>query len=168
VWTIEPAEGPGAVDALTELGAGTTDDEVRARHEAVGADDLATLIYTSGTTGRPKGVELTHRNLVSEVAQVRQVFPELLNVDGSVLLFLPLAHVFGKVIQCGAIASRTTIGHTPDTRNLLPDLQTFRPTFLLAVPRVFEKVYNGARQKARDEGKGAIFDAAADTAIAYS
>jgi long-chain acyl-CoA synthetase len=85
-----------------------------------------------------------------------------------VLLFLPLAHVFGKVIQCGAIASRTVVGHTPDTKNLLADLGTFQPTFLLAAPRVFEKVYNGARQKAHDGGKGAIFDAATETAIAWS
>ncbi|GAY11274.1 long-chain fatty acid--CoA ligase [Pseudonocardia sp. N23] len=168
VWTIEPASGDGAVDALTTLGADVSDDDVRARHEAVGADDLATLIYTSGTTGRPKGVELTHRNLVSEVHSTRQVLVELLNVDGSVLLFLPLAHVFGKVIQCGAIASRTTIGHTPDVKDLLADLASFRPTFLLAVPRVFEKVYNGARQKAHAEGKGAIFDVADATAVAWS
>jgi len=168
VWTIEPTSGDGAVDALTALGTDVSDDDVRARHEAVGADDLATLIYTSGTTGRPKGVELTHRNLVSEVHGTRQVLAELLNVDGSVLLFLPLAHIFGKVIQCGAIASRTTIGHTPDVKDLLGDLASFRPTFLLAVPRVFEKVYNGARQKAHSEGKGAIFDIADATAVAWS
>ena len=135
---------------------------------AVGADDLATLIYTSGTTGRPKGCELTHRNLLSEVKTVALVLPELLNPDGSVLLFLPLAHVFGKVIQCGALATRTVVGHTADVSRLAEDLDTFRPTFLLAVPRVFEKVYNGARQRAHDGGKGRIFDAAADTAIAWS
>ncbi|RTL62631.1 MAG: long-chain fatty acid--CoA ligase [Pseudonocardiaceae bacterium] len=168
VWTIEPTSGDGAVDTLTALGTDVSDADVRARHEAVGADDLATLIYTSGTTGRPKGVELTHRNLVSEVHGTRQVLTELLNVDGSVLLFLPLAHIFGKVIQCGAIASRTTIGHTPDVKDLLGDLASFRPTFLLAVPRVFEKVYNGARQKAHSEGKGAIFDIADATAVAWS
>ncbi|MGD9989773.1 AMP-dependent synthetase/ligase [Pseudonocardia sp.] len=168
VWTIEPASGDGATDTLTALGAAVSDDDVRARHGAVGADDLATLIYTSGTTGRPKGVELTHRNLVAEVYGTRQVLTELLNADGSVLLFLPLAHIFGKVIQCGAIASRTTIGHTPDVKDLLGDLASFRPTFLLAVPRVFEKVYNGARQKAHSEGKGAIFDVADATAVAYS
>jgi len=94
--------------------------------------------------------------------------PELLAGSGSVLLFLPLAHVFGKVIQCGAVGSGTVIGHTSDVKNLLPDLASFRPTFLLAVPRVFEKVYNGARQRAHDGGKGRIFDAAADTAIEWS
>ncbi|NMH99440.1 AMP-binding protein [Pseudonocardia acidicola] len=172
IWQIEPPAGspstPGAVDALVALGSGTADDEVHARRRAVKADDLATLIYTSGTTGRPKGVELTNRNLVAECKTVSDVFPELLTAGGSVLLFLPLAHVFGKVIQCGAVQTRTTIGHTPDVANLLADLAVFRPTFLLAVPRVFEKVYNGARQKAHTEGKGKIFDAAADTAIAWS
>lgn len=158
----------GAVDELVAAGRDLADEQVHERRRGVAADDLATLIYTSGTTGRPKGCELTHRNLLTEIASTRVVLSELLTDTGSVLLFLPLAHVFGKVIQCGAIASRTVIGHTPDTKNLLADLQTFRPTFLLAVPRVFEKVYNGARQKAHDEGKGRIFDAAADTAIAWS
>ncbi|GAA4546089.1 long-chain fatty acid--CoA ligase [Pseudonocardia xishanensis] len=158
----------GAVDSLVEAGSAVAVEEVHARRAAVGADHLATLIYTSGTTGRPKGCELSHRNLLTEIAATREVLHQLLAADGSVLLFLPLAHVFGKVIQCGAIASRTVIGHTPDTRNLLADLGTFQPTFLLAAPRVFEKVYNGARQKAHDGGKGGIFDAAADVAIAWS
>ncbi|MDN5915614.1 MAG: long-chain fatty acid--CoA ligase [Pseudonocardia sp.] len=175
VWQIEapsvrqdPGGTSGAVEQLTGLGSDTAEDEVHARRRAVGADDLATLIYTSGTTGRPKGCELTHRNLVTECRTVGEVFPELLSDSGSVLLFLPLAHVFGKVIQCGAMINRTVIGHSPDVKNLLPDLAEFRPTFLLAVPRVFEKVYNGAHLKAHGEGKGKIFDAAADTAIAYS
>jgi long-chain acyl-CoA synthetase len=169
VWQIEPdGDTAGAVAQLAQLGAGTPADEVHARRRAVGSDDLASLIYTSGTTGRPKGCELTHHNLVSEVKAAQQVFPELLTSGGSVLLFLPLAHVFGKVIQCGAVGTRTVIGHTSNVADLLPDLASFRPTFLLAVPRVFEKVYNGARQRAHDGGKGRIFDAAADTAIAWS
>jgi long-chain acyl-CoA synthetase len=158
----------GAVDSLVASGASVEAAEVTARRSAVQADDLATLIYTSGTTGRPKGCELTHRNLLTEIAATREVLHQLLAADGSVLLFLPLAHVFGKVIQCGALASRTVIGHTPDTKNLVADLGTFRPTFLLAAPRVFEKVYNSARQRAHDGGKGGIFDAAAETAIAWS
>ncbi|MHA6795360.1 AMP-dependent synthetase/ligase [Pseudonocardia bannensis] len=172
IWQIEPPAAspstPGAIDELVALGSDTPADDVHARRRGVTAADLATLIYTSGTTGRPKGVELTHRNVVTECKTVAAVFPELLTAGGSVLLFLPLAHVFGKVIQCGAVQTRTTIGHTPDVSNLLADLGVFRPTFLLAVPRVFEKVYNGARQKAHGEGKGKIFDAAADTAIAWS
>jgi long-chain acyl-CoA synthetase len=172
IWQIEPPaaapDSPGAVAELTALGSDIPADEVHARRRAVGADDLATLIYTSGTTGRPKGVELTHGNLVTEIKTCADVFPELLTADGSVLLFLPLAHVFGKVIQCGATATRTVIGHTADVSDLLADLAVFKPTFLLAVPRVFEKVYNGARQRAHNDGKGKIFDAAADTAIEWS
>ena len=168
-WQIEPpAGGRSAVEELVALGADTPADEVRARSAAVRADDLATLIYTSGTTGRPKGCELTHRNLVNEVKATVSMLPELLTDRGSVLLFLPLAHVFGKVIQCGALYTRTVVGHTPDVKQLLPDLASFRPTFLLSAPRVFEKVYNSARQRAEDDGKGRIFDLATDTAIAWS
>jgi long-chain acyl-CoA synthetase len=169
VWQIEPvAGGRGAVEDLVALGADTTAQEVRARSAALGADDLATLIYTSGTTGRPKGCELTHRNLVSEVKGAVSMLPQLLSDRGSVLLFLPLAHVFGKVIQCGALYTRTVVGHTSDVKQLLPDLASFRPTFILSAPRVFEKVFNSSRQRAHDGGKGRIFDAATDTAIAWS
>jgi len=169
IWQIEPRQGePGAVEQLGLLGDATPADEMHARRRAVRSDDLATLIYTSGTTGRPKGCELTHRNMQAEVRTVVAVFPELLRAGGSVLLFLPLAHVFGKAIQCGATQARCIIGHTADVSDLLGDLAVFRPTFLLGVPRVFEKVYNGARQKAHGDGKGKIFDAAADTAIAWS
>ena len=172
VWQIEAptgkSDGRGAVDELGALGADTDAEEVHARRRAIRADDLATLIYTSGTTGRPKGCELTHRGLLSDIKSAADILPELLSAGGSVLLFLPLAHVFGKVIQCGALHTRTVVGHTPDVKNLVADLQEFAPTFLLAVPRVFEKVYNGARQRAHDEGKGRIFDLAAETAIAWS
>jgi long-chain acyl-CoA synthetase len=169
VWRIEPGpDWPGAVPALTERGAEVPADRVHERRAAVRADDLATLIYTSGTTGRPKGCELTHRNLLSEVKTVATLLPELLDVNGSILLFLPLAHVFGKVVQCAALETRTVLGHSPDAKNLLDDLAAFRPTVLLAVPRVFEKVYNGSRRKALDAGRGKIFDAAAATAVAWS
>jgi long-chain acyl-CoA synthetase len=172
VWQIEAAavgpETPPAIEQLAALGSDTPADEVHVRRRAVRADDLASLIYTSGTTGRPKGCELTHRNLLWEVKGLAQEFPQVLSAGASFLLFLPLAHVFGRALQYCAVANRTVIGHTPDVSTLLPDLQAFRPTFLLAVPRVFEKVYNGARQRAHDDGKGRIFDAAADTAIAWS
>jgi long-chain acyl-CoA synthetase len=168
IWQLESPGGRGAVEELAALGADVSADEVHTRRHAVRGADLATLIYTSGTTGRPKGCELTHFNLVTEIKTVSSVFPELLTPGGSVLLFLPLAHVFGKVIQCGAMYTRTIVGHTADVKDLLGDLAEFRPTFLLAVPRVFEKVYNGARQRAHSDGKGSIFDAAADTAIAWS
>jgi long-chain acyl-CoA synthetase len=169
VWRIEPGPGwPGAVEALVARGADVPEGRVEERRRAVRADDLATLIYTSGTTGRPKGCELTHRNLVSEVKTVATILPELLDVGGSILLFLPLAHVFGKVVQCAALDTRTVLGHSPDAKHLLDDLASFRPTVLLAVPRVFEKVYNGARHRALDAGKGRVFDAASATAVAWS
>ncbi len=172
VWRIEPAEGgdkaPG-LDALAAEGASVTDDVVAERAAAAGAADLATLIYTSGTTGRPKGCELTHRNLLAEVRNTSAAVPEIFSVpDASTLLFLPLAHVLARVIQIGCIEDAIILGHSSDVADLVPDLGSFRPTFLLAVPRVFEKVYNGAVQKADADGKGAIFRRAADTAIRYS
>ncbi|MCW2864967.1 MAG: AMP-dependent synthetase and ligase [Actinoallomurus sp.] len=132
--------------------------------------DLATVIYTSGTTGRPKGCEITHGNLL---ATSRNVIEGALSevfalTDGSTLLFLPLAHVFARLIEVGCVEAGVILGHTPDLSDLVEDLGSYRPTFLLAVPRVFEKVYNGAEQKAAADGKGRIFHIAADTAIAYS
>ncbi len=169
VWQIEPSgDAPGAVAELVALGESVPAEAVEARRAAVRAADLATLIYTSGTTGRPKGCELTHGNLLAEVKNIAGLMPELLRQGGSVLLFLPLAHVFGKVIQCGATYAGSVIGHTADVSDLVGDLGAFRPTFLLAVPRVFEKVYNSARQRAHDDAKGRIFDAAAETAVAWS
>jgi long-chain acyl-CoA synthetase len=169
VWRIEPeGDEAGAVERLVSRGADVPEEAVLERRRGVRADDLATLIYTSGTTGRPKGCALTHRNMQTEVRSVAELFPQLLTSGGSVLLFLPLAHVFGKAIQCGATYTGTVIGHTADVSDLVGDLKVFRPTFLLAVPRVFEKVYNSACQRAHDEGKGKVFDLAADTAIAWS
>jgi long-chain acyl-CoA synthetase len=169
VWRIvADADWPGAVEALTTRGASVPAAAVHERRTAARGDDLATLIYTSGTTGRPKGCELTHANLLAEVRTVITVLPEVLDGHGSLLLFLPLAHVFGKVVQCAVLDSRTVLGHSPDAKHLLDDLGTFQPTVLLAVPRVFEKVFHGARRKAVDGGKGKIFDAAAATAVAWS
>jgi long-chain acyl-CoA synthetase len=137
---------------------------------ARGAADLATIIYTSGTTGRPKGCEITHANLLATARNAMQgaLSEVFVLAGGSTLLFLPLAHVFARLIQVGCLEAGVTLGHTPDLSDLVGDLGSFRPTFLLAVPRVFEKVYNGAEQKAAAEGKGRIFHAAAETAIAYS
>jgi long-chain acyl-CoA synthetase len=169
VWRIvADADWPGAVEALTTRGASVPAAAVHERRTAARGDDLATLIYTSGTTGRPKGCELTHANLLAEVRTVITVLPEVLDGHGSLLLVLPLAHVFGKVVQCAVLDSRTVLGHSPDAKHLLDDLGTFQPTVLLAVPRVFEKVFHGARRKAVDGGKGKIFDAAAATAVAWS
>jgi len=170
LWQIEAPDGPGgaAIDELTALGVGVSDDAVRERARSVPADALATLIYTSGTTGRPKGCELTHRNLLADVRAAVAAFPQLMHVGNSVLLFLPLAHVLARIVQCASVYARITLGHTPDVKNLLADLAEFRPSFVLAVPRVLEKVYNGAKQKAHADGKGRIFDAAEATAVAWS
>jgi long-chain acyl-CoA synthetase len=172
VWQIDPVTSDGApiaaIDELTALGAEISDDAVRERATAVGAEDLATLIYTSGTTGRPKGCEITHRNLLAVTRSVSTEFPGLMQPGNSVLLFLPLAHVLARIIQCCCVYARITLGHTPDVKNLVAELAEFRPTFVLAVPRIFEKVYNSARQKAHADGKGRIFDISVATAIEWS
>jgi long-chain acyl-CoA synthetase len=165
VWRID-----SDLDSLRAAGADTGDEVVAERAAAAGAADLATVIYTSGTTGRPKGCELTHENLLSDV---RNAFLGPLTVvagaqNPGTLLFLPLAHVFARIIQVGCLEGGIVLGHCGDLTSLLPALASFRPTFILAVPRVFEKVYNTAEQKAVSEKKGAIFSRAADAAIAYS
>ena len=165
VWRIDPG-----LDSLRAAGADVGDEVITERAAAAKASDLATVIYTSGTTGRPKGCELTHQNLL---ADVRNAFHGPLaivaeTVDASTLLFLPLAHVFARIIEVGCIDGGIVLGHCGDLTALLPALASFRPTFILAVPRVFEKVFNSAEQKAVSERKGAIFGRAAEVAIAYS
>ena len=165
VWSIND----NAVDLLVKLGTDITDEQLEARRSAVTPEDTATLIYTSGTTGRPKGCVLTHGNFMFELGVAVDSLDGLFDIEGrSTLLFLPLAHVFARIIQIGCIKSRTRLGHTPDIKNLVADLGTFQPTFVLAVPRVFEKVYNTASQKAVADGKGRIFDMATEVAIDYS
>ena len=154
--------------ALIAGGSGVSDAAAEERRTAVRADDVATIVYTSGTTGRPKGCVLTHRNLLADVKAGNDVLQPVYDADGSTLLFLPLAHVFGRVIEIGSVLQRSKLGHTSDVRRLPEDLRSFRPTFILAVPRVFEKAYNSARQTAYAGGKAKIFDAAEATAIAYS
>jgi long-chain acyl-CoA synthetase len=163
-WQIDA----GGLEELAASGRDVPDADLEARRTALGPDDLATIIYTSGTTGRPKGCELTHGNLLGTGRSAGVVLPELFNPDGSTLLFLPLAHVFARLIQIACVESRARMGHTADIKNLLADFATFQPTFILSVPRVFEKVYNTAKQKAHGDGKGSIFDKAEATAIAYS
>jgi long-chain acyl-CoA synthetase len=165
LWQIEED-----LDSLRAAGADVGDEVIAERAGAARAADLATVIYTSGTTGRPKGCELTHENLL---ADVRNAFLGPLTLmteteNPGTLLFLPLAHVFARIIQVGCIEGGIVLGHCGDLTALLPALAAFRPTFILAVPRVFEKVYNTAEQKAVSEKKGAIFGRAADTAVAYS
>ncbi|HEY0472527.1 MAG TPA: AMP-dependent synthetase/ligase, partial [Kribbella sp.] len=165
VWQIES----GAVDELTVLGQEVADAELDKRRTAVVPGDLATLIYTSGTTGRPKGCMISHGNFLDELGTAVKVLDGLFAVEGaSTLLFLPLAHVFARIIEVGCVMARVKVGHSADVKNLVADLGEFKPTFILSVPRVFEKVFNTASQTAHSAGKGKIFDAAAETAIAYS
>ena len=168
-----PALGPiwqfddGGIETVAGLGGSVTDAEADFRRRSVGPEDLASIIYTSGTTGRPKGCRIVHRNFVSEVDELLTVLRSFFNDTASTLLFLPIAHVFGRVIHIGAIAAGCTLGHS-EVQHLLDDLASFKPTFVLAVPRVFEKVYNGAKQKAHGDGKGKIFDLSESVAIRWS
>ena len=157
-----------ALGELVRLGAEVPEEEVRRRSEAVRSADLATIIYTSGTTGRPKGAELTHANFVFLTASGAEGFAEVCAQPHSrTLLFMPLAHVFARFIQVLCVRTGAVLGHT-DVKNLVADLGTFRPTFVLAVPRVFEKVYNSAEQKAGSGLRLKIFRWAAKTSIVYS
>lgn len=159
----------GAVEQLAAEGGDVAEQEIDRRRRLAGRDDLATLIYTSGTTGRPKGVELTHGNFAVIARNAVAGLGEVVATPGTrTLLFMPLAHVFARFVEVLCIPAGVVLGHTPDTKTLLTDLAEFRPTFILSVPRVFEKVYNSAEQKAAASGRLAIFQWAARTAIAYS
>ena len=159
----------GAIDTLTAQGASVSDAEIERRRSLAVGSDIATLIYTSGSTGRPKGCVLTHSNFVELSRNSAKALDEVVQTPGaSTLLFITTAHVFARFISILDIHAGVRTGHQPDTRQLLPALGSFKPTFLLAVPRVFEKVYNSAEQKAEAGGKGKIFRAAADVAIEHS
>ncbi len=165
LWCIES----GAFDEITAGGARVSDADLEARRAALTSSTLATLIYTSGTTGKPKGCMLTHGNFRAELEAATQQLPELFDAeDASTLLFLPLAHVFARIIPVGSIRTGVKVGHTADIKDLPRHLGDFQPTFVLAVPRVFEKVFNSASTKAYANGRGKVFDRAAQTAIAYS
>ncbi|RBY82583.1 long-chain fatty acid--CoA ligase [Geodermatophilus sp. TF02-6] len=164
LWVIDD----DALGTLTAAGAGVPDAELAARRAVLRSSSLATLIYTSGTTGRPKGCELTHANFLFEIGNGMSLLSRLLAPGSSLLLFIPLAHVLARVLEVGAVKTRTVLGHTPDVKNLVEDLGGFRPTFVLAVPRVFEKVYNQAKAKAEADGKGRVFDRAARVAVDWS
>ena len=164
VWCLNE----DAVRELGELGADVSDERVEGRRSQVGPDSLATLVYTSGTTGRPKGCMLTHGCFMVELGVTVQALDDLFVEGSSTLLFLPLAHVLARVVQIGAVRTRTRLAHTSDIAHLVEDLQQFRPTFVLAVPRVFEKLFNTASQEAMADGRARLFDRATETAIAYS
>jgi long-chain acyl-CoA synthetase len=165
IWNITD----NALATLITAGKSITDDEISKRREALKPETLATLIYTSGTTGKPKGVHLTHGNFLSECGNVVNGASDLfLKPGGSTLLFLPVAHVFGRMVQIGAITAGLHLAHCSDITKLPADLGTFKPTFVLAVPRIFEKIFNGAEAKAEAAGKGKIFHKAVEVAVAYS
>ncbi len=158
----------GAIDELTTRGASVSDEELHARRHQVSAASPATLIYTSGTTGRPKGVQLTHANFYAEVQATQIALHDSMKEGNRTLMFLPMAHVFARAVSFGSFESKVTVGHTSDVTTLVDQFAVFKPDFILSVPRVFEKVYNSAKQKAHDGGKGSIFDKAAATAIEWS
>ncbi|WP_062202124.1 AMP-dependent synthetase/ligase [Demequina salsinemoris] len=159
----------GCIDDLIAAGREVPDAELNRRVELAGHDDVATIIYTSGTTGRPKGVELTHYNYVRHTVGIQQELgPVLLSEGASTVLFMTLAHSLARLVEVVLLASGTVIGYCPDSKKLVPLLGTFKPTLLLAVPRVFEKVYNSAEQKAAAGGKVKIFRWAAKQSIEYS
>jgi long-chain acyl-CoA synthetase len=160
--------GPKALDELAEAGTTVDPAELVKRIKALRADDPATLIYTSGTTGRPKGCQLTHANLVYEARGAKEVLPALLRKGERLLVFLPLAHVLARAITLAALADKVTVGFTSDIKNLVPMFAVFKPTVVVSVPRVFEKVYNTAAQNAANDGKGRIFALAAQTAVDWS
>jgi long-chain acyl-CoA synthetase len=165
VWCL----ADGAVDELAARGRACPGDDLERLRSLARPESLATVVYTSGSTGRPKGCMLSHGNLMFELGVALEELDELfVRDDASTLVILPLAHVFARVIQIGAVRARVRLGHTSDVRALVEDLQEFRPTFLLAVPRVFEQVFNKVSQQAAADGRGRLFDRAAESAIAYS
>ncbi|MDO7869293.1 AMP-dependent synthetase/ligase [Nocardioides jiangxiensis] len=159
----------GALADLAAKGAGVTDADLEERRTQAGPGDLATLVYTSGTTGRPKGCMLTHGSLMSEITLATHELPDIFAEDaGTTLLFLPLAHVFARVVQLGCMRARVKIAHSSDIRGLATYLGELEPSFVFGVPRIFEKLFNAASQQAAADGKGRIFDRAVETAIAWS
>jgi long-chain acyl-CoA synthetase len=164
VWQIDD----GDLESLVISGTKISDEEVEERRSSLKGSNLATLIYTSGSTGKPKGCVLTHSNFLELCRNARAAVPEVVNPQSSTLLFITTAHIFARFISILAVEGGVKVGHQGDTTQLLPSMQSFKPTFLLAVPRVFEKVYNASEQKAEAGGKGNIFRAAAATAVEYS
>lgn len=165
IWQIDA----GALDELVRIGSDVSDEVLEEHRRHANGESVATIIYTSGTTGRPKGCVLTHANFLELSANAADRLAEIVRADGaSTLLFLPLAHVFARFIEVLCLETGSKLGHTADIKTLTADFGTYHPSFVLSVPRVFEKIYNSAEQKAMADGKGRIFSAAADCAVAYS
>jgi long-chain acyl-CoA synthetase len=158
----------GALETLRQAGAEVSDDDVRERSNAATGEDLATIVYTSGTTGRPKGCVITHHNFIWDATQVAAAAPEFFGGGMRTLFFLPLAHIFARVVETTCIRNGVILGFSTGIPQLTEELAIYKPDFLVAVPRVFEKVYNGARAKAAADGKEKIFDKAAQVAEDYS
>ncbi len=165
VWVIDK----GAIGHLTEHGRDVPESALAEARAGLDRSSPATLIYTSGTTGRPKGVTLTHGNFLDLAENAAEKLSEVVHAEGaSTLLFLPLAHVFARFIEVLCLEARVPMGHSSDIRSLLEDFAAFKPSFILAVPRVFEKVFNSAEAKATSDGRGKVFTKATETAIAWS
>jgi long-chain acyl-CoA synthetase len=163
-WTMEG----GGLDDLVSLGQDVPDGDLDARVAAVHGHDDATIIYTSGTMGRPKGCVLRHDNFTGTIEGSKDGMAEVIADGSSTLLFIPMAHVYARYIAVMCVDTGVLVGHEPDTKNLMQAVSTFQPTFLLAVPRVFEKIYNSAEQKAALGGRGGVFKRATDVAVAHS
>lgn len=165
MWIMEDG-----LDDLRALAAsGPSDEDMEQRRTRANLDDVATIVYTSGTTGRPKGCMITHGNLVNLSLNIlHSEMREVLTRESKTILFIPLAHIFARFISFQTLASGSKVAHTPNVKDLVPDLKSFQPDFLLAVPRVFEKVYNSALLSAQEGGKGKVFERGAEIAVEYS
>jgi long-chain acyl-CoA synthetase len=167
-WTIEPGQHDD-LSALVEAGRSVESVDLETRRASVTADDFATIIYTSGTTGTPKGCPLTHSNLRAEIEAAITTLSEVFNEDeAATLLFLPLAHVFARIVQIGALTAGVRLGLTSEVSGLAERMSTFQPTFILTIPRVLERIFNSASQQAYADNRGGFFDRAVQTAITYS
>ncbi|NOJ60788.1 AMP-dependent synthetase/ligase [Arthrobacter sp. 260] len=169
LYLMNNDDGGDTFAALVSEGSAVGDDELEVARASRTLDDVASLVYTSGTTGAPKGCEITHGNFALFAVNTLEFLPELLREkDARTLMFLPLAHVLARAVQVVCLAGGVKLGHTANAAELLDDLSTYKPTFLLVVPRIFEKIYATAEQKARDAGKGRLFEMGAAAAVSYS